>query len=276
MSDYETEYASLVEAIINYGREKEGRNGTTTSIFGAQLTVNELREGRFPLLNGRKIHYKPVLGELAAFFNGPTCLEDFEKQGCNYWSKWADKDGHLFLDYGNAWKGIDTNDFIKTGIDQIDAVIQNIKLAPNDRRHIVNGWRPNNVWYDELSLPCCHYSYQWYVDGEHLDMIWIQRSVDTMIGLPSDVVLAAAWNIIMAQLTGYKPGSLIFQLGDTHIYSEHLSGTMQYIDQWSRVQHMQCPTYTYWDVDSYDKFTSKNIEIPMYAPSKHIDFLLKT
>ena len=263
MSDYETEYASLIEAIINYGREKEGRNGTTTSIFGAQLTVNELREGRFPLLNGRKIHYKPVLGELAAFFNGPAHVDDFKAQGCNYWKKWADKQGNLKLDYGNAW----------IADNQLNDVIQGIKEDPNGRRHLITGWRPNNV--KNLSLPCCHYAYQWYVDGEHLDMIWIQRSVDTMIGLPSDVVLAATWNIIMAQLTGYKPGSLIFQLGDTHIYKEHLQNTMEYMHKWSNNANRPCPEYQYWPVDSYDKFTASNIEIPLYAPCKHIDFLLK-
>ena len=266
MSEYEHEYVKLLQAITDYGRVKKGRNGHTTSIFGAQMTVNELRDGKFPLLNGRKTHYKPVLGELAAFFKGPNTIKDFEDEGCNYWTKWAAKDGAIELDYGNGWI---------TGVDQIDAVIENIKYEPNSRRHLINGWYPQRVWSNALSLPCCHYSYQWYVDGEYLDMIWIQRSVDSMIGLPSDVVLAAAWNIIMAGLTGYKPGTLIFQLGDTHIYEEHIDGLMKYIDQWHLVQNQECPSYQYWPVEQYNKFSASNIEIPLYTPAKHIDFLLK-
>jgi len=267
MSDYESEYVGLIQAIINHGIDKQGRNGKTTSIFGAQLVLDDLREGKFPVLNGRKIHYKGVLGELAAFFNRPETIEDFKKQGCNYWSKWANEHGELTLDYGNAWTGS------YDGIDQVEGVIQSIRNDPNGRRHLITGWVPENI--PALSLPCCHYAYQWYVNGEYLDMIWIQRSVDTLIGLPSDVVLAAAWNIIMAQLTGYKPGTLIMQLGDTHIYQEHLNATMKYLDQWTMVQHQECPPYQYWPVDTYDKFTASNIELPLYAPAKHINFLLK-
>ena len=267
MSNYEDEYIRLVEAIVNYGTDKEGRNGVTTSLFGAQLVVEELKMGQFPLLNGRKIHYKPVLGELAAFFRGPQYVKDFEEQGCNYWSKWANQYGELELDYGNAWIGKYKDD------NQITSVINSIKNEPNGRRHLISGWVPQNI--EHLSLPCCHYAYQWYVDGEYLDMLWIQRSVDTMIGLPSDVVLAAAWNIIMADLTGYKPGRLIFQLGDVHIYQEHLTPMMQYLEQWEMIRDMQCSAYQYFSVNTYADFTAVNIEVPLYSPCKHIDFLLK-
>lgn len=268
MQTFEHTYAHLISDILQNGVIKNGRNGKTISIFGAQLIVNELKDYKFPLLQGRKMFYKSVLGELAAFFKGPTTVKDFEDEGCNYWSKWANAAGELTLDYGNAWIGN------ASGVNQIENVIHSIKTDPNGRRHLITGWIPHRV--SSLSLPCCHHTYQWRVAEGYLDMIWIQRSVDTMVGLPSDIILAAAWNIIMAELTGYEPGRLIFQLGDTHIYEEHIFQVFEYLRQFNKVHMESSPDYvinTLWT--RYDQFSNKDIVINDYDPMPPINFLLK-
>ena len=263
--NFEQNYIGLVQQVLFTGGDRIARNGKTNAIFGIQIAADDLITGNFPLLLGRKMHYRGVLGELAAFFKGPMCITDFEKEGCNYWKKWANEKGELKLDYGNAW--IDG--------DQINNVIKSIKDDPAGRRHLITGWVPKNVWSKSLSLPCCHYAYQWYVNGDYLDMIWIQRSVDLMIGLPSDAILAAAWNIVMAGLTGYKPGRLIFQLGDVHIYEEHQLGAIQYIRQYGHSDISQ-PEYSFNPtLDKYEDFSSGDIAIRKYTPMPVIDFLLK-
>lgn len=220
MSWENLQYAALVKDILNNGEERHSRAGATLSLFAKQLTIDLQKEG-FPLLKGRKIFYGPVLGELAALLRGPTCVEDFKKFGCNYWDAWADKDGKLMLDYGNAWLNFN-------GVNQLDNLVDSLTNNPTDRRMLITGWRPDRL--AELSLPCCHLLYQWYVrDDTYLDMLWYQRSVDVMVGLPSDIILASMWTMLLAKQCNYLPGTIHMCLGDTHIYENHISGAVKYL-----------------------------------------------
>jgi thymidylate synthase len=261
-SQYETDYAALIADIMINGDNRPTRNHPTKAVFGRMLTVHELRWGQFPILSGRKMYPKGVFGELAAFLKGPKSVEDFQKEGCNYWNKWADDDGTIRVDYGNSW--LDFN-----GVNQLEAVLTSLSEDPNGRRHIISGWRPDHL--GSLSLPCCHLLYQWYVNGDSLEMIWYQRSVDTMIGLPSDVVLAAAWNILMANQLGLNPGTLTFMLGDTHIYKSHFPDVTDYLDMLPHTSG-ECPDY-FHEGDIYD-FNKDSISLIAYDPFHPIQFEL--
>lgn len=228
------QYAPLINKILYKGQKRASRAGDVYSIFGEVIEI-DLQESGFPLLQGRKMFPNGIIGELAAMLRGPKTVADFKKFGCNYWDAWGEepgscrfngdeaKGGELEVDYGNAW--IDFN-----GVNQLEDLVDKLLNKPDDRRMLITGWRPDRL--PELSLPCCHLLYQWYVrDGKYLDMIWYQRSVDTMIGLPSDIVLCALWNIILAQQCGYKPGMIKLMLGDTHIYANHIAPTLDYMRQ---------------------------------------------
>lgn len=262
-NEFEINYKHLIDEIMTLGDLRSTRNGNTKSLFGKSLSF-DLQEG-FPILTGRKMYYKGVMGELAAMLRGPTCLKDFEDQGCNYWKKWAGEDGTLNLDYGNAW--LDYN-----GVNQLENVIDSLNNNPHDRRMIIDGWRPDKL--DELSLPCCHYAYQFYVrDGMYLDMMWMQRSADTMIGIPSDAIFAASWIIAMANEVRLLPGQVIMHFGDTHVYEEHVGDTIEYMKrpvkdmpQFTFKRDMGTPT-----VD----FTNKDIRLIDYQCGAEIKFELK-
>ena len=219
MQQFEKDYAGMIECILDYGEDRSTRNGMTKGLFGMSLTV-DVSNGIFPLIQGRKMYPKGVLGELAAMLRQPKCLEDFEKWGCNYWKLWADDNGKLDIDYGNAWFDFD-------GFDQIADLKDKLANSPMDRRMIINAWRPNRL--EDLSLPCCHYSYQFHVGEGKLNMVWTQRSVDMMIGLPSDIVLAAAWLIAIANEFDLKPGTIKMDLGDCHVYEEHQAQAIEYV-----------------------------------------------
>lgn len=218
---YETDYAEIVREILGEGEERVTRNGNTLALFGVTLDVDISWE--FPLLRGRKLFYKPVLGELATMFKGPKNIQDFKENGCNYWDAWGTENGSLNLDYGNAW--IDFN-----GVNQLEELVKGIKKDPTGRRHIVTGWRPDRL--KELSLPCCHLLYQFYVrEGKYIDMIWYQRSADWMVGVPSDVILAAAWLIVLGNEVNLRPGRVKLVFGDTHIYENHIPNALKYLRQ---------------------------------------------
>ncbi len=218
LSNYEDVYAGLVSQLVQEGCWRQTRNSETLSLFGKSFSV---KSNEIPLLSGRRIHYKGVLGELAAMLRGPKHIEDFERFGCNFWESWANEDGSIEVDYGTSW--LDFN-----GYNQLEALKDSLTKDPMSRRHIISGWRPDRL--EELSLPCCHLLYQWYVTNElELEMIWYQRSVDVMIGLPSNVILATTWNTLLANELGFTPGKVHFMLGDCHIYKEHLDGAHQYL-----------------------------------------------
>lgn len=260
---YEANYKKLVKKILDTGELRAGRNGNTKAIFGETLTI-DLNSG-FPLLTSRRIYYKGVFGELAAMLRGPKTLKDFKDYGCNYWDLWARADGNIDIDYGNAW--LDFN-----GVNQLEALVTGLIENPHGRRHMVMGWRPDRL--DKVSLPCCHYAYQWYVrDNKYLDMLWHQRSVDTMIGLPSDVVFASAWNIILANEVGLIPGKITFTLGDTHIYEEHIEQAKEYLT----LLTLELPGYrlTAPKMACHTMFTPSWIEIENYSYLTEMKFELK-
>jgi thymidylate synthase len=253
-------YVELLKRLL-VTPERPSRAGTTQGIFGVQLDVRELTMNSFPLLCGRKIFWKGVAGEVAAILKGPKKLKDFKDFGCNYWDAWAGKKGELEVDYGNAW--LDFN-----GVNQLKAVVDSLKNDPYGRRHLITGWKPDRL--SELSLPCCHYAYQWYVTAGVLHMAWIQRSVDVMVGLPSDIIFAAVLNILMAQTVGLKPGNITMQLGDVHMYTAHREQALQYLDQYN---------YTYtqplWKMDqaaTVFNFKPEMLTIDNYTPGPVIKF----
>jgi thymidylate synthase len=214
---YEHEYMNLVEKVLATGKSVKSRNGSIVSTFGETLEIDQ-RAGKFHLLAGRPLPLKSTIGEFAALLREPKHVQDFHDQNCKYWDQWADDDGALRVDYGNAWYNWE-------GVNQILSVVNTLRNRPHDRRHIVTGWNPSNL--GKLSLPCCHMLYQWYVTDEgYLNMLWYQRSADLMVGVPADVILAQLFNMCMAAETGLSPGKIKFMFVDCHIYMNHLPGSI--------------------------------------------------
>lgn len=257
------QYGTLVNKILHKGQKRPSRAGHTYSIFGETIEI-DLSDGSFPLLQGRKMFFKGVLGELAAMLRGPKSVADFEKYGCNYWKDWADEDGSLRVDYGNAW--IDYN-----GVNQLEQLVDKLINNPDDRRMLISAWRPDKL--GDLSLPCCHLLYQWYVrDGKYLDMVWYQRSVDTMVGLPSDIILCAAWNILLAQQCGYTPGVIKLVLGDTHIYANHVEPTLDYIKQLNTLKEHKPIKYALDPTANVNNFRPEMFVMNEYEPCDAVKF----
>jgi len=210
---YEAQYLQIARDISGNGHESSGRNGVTRSLPFQTLDI-DMSTGKLPMLTTRKMYIAGILGEYAATVRGPKTVEDYKAWGCNYWDTWADSDGTLRVDYGNAWR--DYN-----GVDQIKAVLDKLKTDPRDRRLLINAWRPDRL--ANLSLPCCHYAYQFYSTGTHLSLLWHQRSADWCVGVPSDAVFAAVMLSCFADLCGQKPDKIKMVFGDAHIYDHHMS-----------------------------------------------------
>jgi thymidylate synthase len=210
------QYLELLDHVMKNGYQKSDRTGTgTISVFGYQMRF-DLQQG-FPLLTTKKLHLKSILHELLWFLKGSTNIQYLKENGVTIWNEWARPDGELGPVYGYQWRSWPRPD--GTHVDQISQVIESITKSPDSRRHIVSAW--NVVDLDKMALPPCHLLFQFYVAGDRLSCQMYQRSCDIFLGVPFNIASYALLTMMMAQVTGLKPGEFIHTLGDAHIYLNH-------------------------------------------------------
>ncbi|MBN2504820.1 MAG: thymidylate synthase [Bacilli bacterium] len=239
------QYQEFLKTILERGVKKEDRTGVgTISTFGYQMRF-DLEKG-FPLLTTKKIHLKSVIHELLWFIKGDTNIQYLVQHGVRIWNEWpykrfiesvdyqgesiddfakriatnsefADKYGDLGPVYGSQWRNFEGK---KRAVDQLHDVIEMIKSDPNSRRLIVNSWNPPLL--DDMALPPCHVMYQFYVSQGRLSCQLYQRSADAFLGVPFNIASYALLTLMVAQVTGLRPGEFVHTLGDCHIYLNHL------------------------------------------------------
>ncbi|MEI6435933.1 MAG: thymidylate synthase [Bacteroidota bacterium] len=211
------QYLSLLNHVLNNETQKTDRTGTgTISVFGYQMRFN-LHDG-FPLLTTKKLHLRSILHELLWFLQGSTNTKYLTENKVSIWNEWADPEGNLGPVYGYQWRSWPKAD--GTHIDQINQVISSIKSNPDSRRHIVSAWNVSDL--DNMALPPCHLLFQFYVANGELSCQMYQRSCDIFLGVPFNIASYALLTMMVAQVTGLKPGEFIHTLGDAHIYLNHL------------------------------------------------------
>lgn len=211
------QYLDLLNRIMTEGTQKGDRTGTgTVSIFGHQARYN-LEDG-FPLLTTKKLHLKSIIHELLWFLSGDTNVRYLQDNGVRIWNEWADENGELGPVYGHQWRS--WPDYKGGTIDQIAAVVDQLKTNPNSRRMIVSAWNVAEV--DSMALPPCHTMFQFYVADGRLSLQLYQRSADTFLGVPFNIASYALLLQMMAQVTGLRAGDFIHTTGDTHLYLNHL------------------------------------------------------
>jgi len=234
MNTLDNQYKRLLETVLEYGVEKSDRTGTgTKSIFG--YTIRHNMSNGFPLLTTKKIAVKSMMTELKWFLKGRTDIQYLRENDCKIWNGDYEKSGRTDGDLGpiygkqwRRWKGFRTDnpDTIKTKTDsvqyydQLSMLIEQLRKNPNSRRLMVSAWNVSEL--EQMTLPPCHYSFQCYVADNKLSLMWNQRSVDTFLGLPFNIASYGTLLLLLCEETGYRPGELVGNLGDVHLYTNHL------------------------------------------------------
>ncbi len=211
------QYLDLMQEILDNGTRKDDRTGTgTLSLFGHQMRFN-LGDG-FPLLTTKKLHLKSIIHELLWFLQGDTNIQYLKQHGIRIWDEWADDNGDLGPIYGAQWRNWATAD--GRSIDQISEVIASIKSNPDSRRLIISAWNVGEL--DRMALMPCHAFIQFYVAEDRLSCQLYQRSADVFLGVPFNIASYALLTMMVAQVTGLKPGDFVHTFGDVHLYLNHL------------------------------------------------------
>lgn len=256
------QYLNLLQHVLDNGTKKNDRTGTgTISVFGYQMRFN-LSEG-FPLLTTKKLHTRSIIHELLWFLTGNTNIKYLTDNKVTIWNEWADKDGNLGPVYGYQWRSWPTAD--GRHIDQITELIHMIKTKPDSRRLIVSAWNVGEL--DKMALPPCHTLFQFYVADGKLSCQLYQRSADIFIGVPFNIASYALFTLMVAQVTGLKPGDFVHTFGDAHIYLNHLDQVKLQLSRDVRTLPTMCINP---NVKSIFDFKFEDFELTGYDPHPHI------
>jgi len=259
MKNYpEYQYLDLLQEILDHGVKNvdRGTGAVTYSVFGRQ-TRYDLSKG-FPLLTTKKVYWKGVIHELYWFISGQSNIRYLVKNNVHIWDdypykiykaqsikhkalnkltkeefiekikinkKFAKRWGDLRRIYGEVWRRWPTK--TKKTIDQLRWAINEIKEDPYARNAIVTSWNPEYLYNmatkkDALRFPICHAMYQISMKDGKLNLQMYQRSSDMFLGVPFNIGSYALLTILIARVTGYKPGEFIHTFGDAHIYKNHI------------------------------------------------------
>ena len=267
MSNIEKQYQGILRKLVLYGKEKGDRTGTgTLSYFGDQIRHN-MADG-FPLLTTKKMAVKTMMTELKWFLKGDANIKYLVDNNCHIWDgdayknyrnkfepapyqftpdtmeefinkiktddEFAKQWGELGPIYGKQWRNWESQKFnVAKGegyllqIDQIAKLIVDLKKNPNSRRLMVSAWNVGEI--EEVVLPPCHYGFQCYVSEGKLSLMWNQRSCDTFLGIPFNIASYATLLLLLCKETGLEAGELIGNLGDVHLYKNHIQQAKEQI-----------------------------------------------
>ncbi|KAI6165183.1 thymidylate synthase/dCMP hydroxymethylase domain-containing protein [Pisolithus thermaeus] len=255
-SDHEEyQYLNLVRRAIENGESREDRTGTgTLSIFAPSPLRFSLKDRTFPLLTTKKIFMKGIAEELLWFIRGDTDAKALDSKGVRIWNGNGSKEflekrglghreeGDLGPIYGFQWRHFGAEyvdcktDYTGHGVDQLQDCIRKIVETPTDRRIILSAWNPAAI--PQMALPPCHMMCQFYVhvspdasSKNRLSCLMYQRSADLGLGIPFNIASYALLTHIIAQVTNTEAHELIIQLGDAHVYKDHVEALEKQLER---------------------------------------------
>ena len=244
-------YLNIVDQVLLQGTKKESRTGDHTLSVPGTLFKHDWEEG-FPLVTTKYIPYHLVASELEFFIQGYTDKKWLQDRDNHIWDDWCNPQkvpyghdeqtkkkmkeerdlgpiyGFQWRHFGADYKGYEA-DYDGQGVDPLEEVVNMIHDNPSSRRMKVSAWNPEQV--DQMALPPCHTGFQVIVNEEKLDLVWEQRSVDVMLGLPFNIASYGSLQHLLCEQTGYEPGTLTGLLGDTHIYDDHIEGAKKQVQR---------------------------------------------
>lgn len=233
MNKLETKYKNILIKNINKGIYRNDRTGVGSySLFNQSLNWNLNKT--FPIITGRKIYENIFNTEFDWFINGETNIQRFKNNNVKIWNEWADANGDLGPVYGHQLRNFNSNN-----IDQLESLLKSIKTNPDSRRHIISLWNPQQL--KDMALPPCYLYFQFFVDGNKLNMFVVQRSGDLFLGIPYDIALFSKLLLYVSYETNMIANNINLQIVDAHIYKNQIESIYEYLN----TKTYSLPKFTY-------------------------------
>jgi thymidylate synthase len=250
-------YLTDLKNILQDGEYVPNRTGVSTyRLLG--LTQRYNFDSGFPLLTTKKVWFKGIVHELLWFLKGDTNIKYLVDNDINIWNDDAYRHYLLHMKL-NSQRSLDKENFLEVikepsgsdaflpgyrlgdlgpvygkqwrnfnGVDQIKELINSLKNNPISRRHILSAWNPEDI--NDMALPPCHVLSQFTVtNGNKLWCQLYQRSCDMFLGVPFNIASYSLLTYMLAQVTGLKPGGLIWTGHDCHIYENHRDAVLEQV-----------------------------------------------
>lgn len=252
----EQQYLDLLQALLDEGDQRIDRTGVgTRALFGRTLRF-DLAEG-FPVFTTKKIFWKTAFKEMLWMLRGGRNIRELLAENVRIWTDWPLKryrektgetisqeafearilEDHAFAAewgdlgpvYGAQWRRWKTADGRE--IDQIQELIEALKLNPGSRRLLFEGWNVGEL--EQMALPPCHKTYQFFVSEKtgRLSAALMQRSADAYLGLSWNIANLALLTHLLALECGYLPGEIVWFGCDVHLYLNHQNQTREQLSR---------------------------------------------
>jgi thymidylate synthase len=280
-----TAYRDMLTAIRDDGTRVQTKQGVDAlAVAGYQM--------RFPMAHGAAViteraigGFAPkAIGELCAFINGARTLDQLAEFGCDWWDAWASEEkcasrglrpGDLGPgSYGHAFHNFTTDlddEDADAGFDQFAHLVTKLRDLPEDRTAVVSPWIPQanrrerGVKSRNTIAPCHGWVHALVLDGK-LHLVHNQRSGDTPIGVPSNMVQYTALGLMLEQLTSYELVEYVHWIQYAHIYVNQLD----HVEQMLAREPRRLPTLRLTEagrrIDDIHDFRGEHFEIADYEP----------
>jgi thymidylate synthase len=257
MNKFENDYSNLIKLCCKKGSKIVGRNGRIRQMTGAQIRAN-LQDG-FPIVTGKRIFPKSIFIELEWMLKGLTNTRWLNDRGVKIWDEWADNNGDLGPVYGHqilSFNGVNQIEYLKKEMGKL-----------NSRRLLVSMWNPNDL--SKMQLPPCHYSFQFVIDKEFVDIVVSMRSLDLFIGLPYDMGMYATMLSAFANEFNLIAREVVINAANAHIYEEHIGAAAVYANR----EKLSLPTLK--SVSIFSKFDHLQVQLDNYNFKERIIVTVK-
>ena len=225
------EYLDLCRRVVDDGvwvtNARTGKRCRT--VINADL-VYDVSDGTLPVLTTKKLAWKPAIAEMLGYLRGYDNAAQFRALGTQTWDANTDENaawlasphrkgpgdlGRAYGVQGRAWATPEGQ-----RVDQLAKVINDLSEGRDDRREILTFWNPGEM--DRMCLPACMHTHTFSVLEGRLYLTSCQRSDDLPLGHGFNQVQVAWLLLVMAQITGLKPGKAFHKIVNAHVYEDQM------------------------------------------------------
>ncbi|KKU87798.1 MAG: Thymidylate synthase [Candidatus Gottesmanbacteria bacterium GW2011_GWA2_47_9] len=299
----EYQYLDLMADIMKNGQWKASHSTGVKlkSVFG-RICRYDLFQG-LPVLTTKKVFTRGIIHELIWFLSGSSNIKYLIDNNVHIWDEWAYKKyewavsekkaksmtfeafmerittdakflkqwGNLGPVYGVQWRKWPVHH--KRTVDQLGWAIEKIKKYPMKKHYVISAWNAGCIY--EMSgshsasmvIAPCHTMFHINITGDKLSLLLYQRSADLFLGVPFNIASYALLTMMLAQVTGYKPGEFVHVFGDVHIYENHFD---QCKEQLKRTPRPFPKMKINPNVKKIDDFKFEDFELVGYDPHPSI------